>query len=84
LAILLYLYPSSDIQNVESTKTGEFVGLYSSSTLTSAYFAQMAKLVDAPPSGGGAARCAGSSPVLGTNNKKQGGVIQKDITLPSW
>ena len=29
--------------------------------------AQMAKLVDAPSSGGGAARCAGSSPVLGTN-----------------
>ncbi len=28
--------------------------------------AQMAKLVDAPSSGGGAARCAGSNPVLGT------------------
>ena len=27
----------------------------------------MAKLVDAPSSGGGAARCAGSNPVLGTN-----------------
>ena len=26
----------------------------------------MAKLVDAPSSGGGAARCAGSNPVLGT------------------
>ena len=26
----------------------------------------MAKLVDAPLSGGGAARCAGSTPVLGT------------------
>ena len=29
--------------------------------------AQVAKLVDAPSSGGGAARCAGSNPVLGTN-----------------
>ena len=28
--------------------------------------AQVAKLVDAPSSGGGAARCAGSNPVLGT------------------
>jgi hypothetical protein len=29
--------------------------------------AQVAKLVDAPSSGGGAARCAGSNPVLGTS-----------------
>ena len=31
--------------------------------------AQVAKLVDAPSSGGGAARCAGSNPVLGTAKK---------------
>jgi len=31
--------------------------------------AQVAKLVDAPSSGGGAARCAGSNPVLGTMKK---------------
>jgi hypothetical protein len=29
----------------------------------------VAKLVDAPSSGGGAARCAGSNPVLGTIKK---------------
>lgn len=29
----------------------------------------MAKLVDAPSSGGGAARCAGSSPVPGTKKR---------------
>ncbi len=31
-------------------------------------YAQVAKLVDAPSSGGGAVRCAGSNPVLGTNS----------------
>ena len=31
----------------------------------------MAKLVDAPSSGGGAARCAGSNPVLGTDHKPE-------------
>ena len=30
----------------------------------------MAKLVDAPSSGGGAARCAGSNPVPGTTKSK--------------
>ena len=34
------------------------------------YQAQMAKLVDALSSGGSAARCAGSNPVLGTNETK--------------
>jgi hypothetical protein len=32
--------------------------------------AQVAKLVDAPSSGGGAVRCAGSNPVLGTEVDK--------------
>ena len=32
--------------------------------------AQVAKLVDAPSSGGGAARCAGSNPVLGTTKRQ--------------
>ena len=31
----------------------------------------MAKLVDAPSSGGGAARCAGSNPVLGTEEESE-------------
>lgn len=31
--------------------------------------ARVAKLVDAPSSGGGAARCAGSNPVPGTEKK---------------
>ena len=34
----------------------------------------MAKLVDAPSSGGGAARCAGSNPVLGTNPDRKIGI----------
>ena len=34
--------------------------------------AQVAKLVDAPSSGGGAARCAGSNPVLGTTLESSG------------
>jgi hypothetical protein len=42
--------------------------------------AQMAKLVDALLSGGSAARCAGSSPVLGTNFVR-GGVIAQLVKL---
>src|SRR6476619_6809700 len=40
-----------------------------------AALAQVAKLVDAPSSGGGAARCAGSNPVLGTNTPTFAGIF---------
>ena len=51
--------------------------------------AQMAKLVDALLSGGSAARCAGSSPVLGTNFVRGGdncpvGEIGRHAILRGW
>ena len=46
------------------------VGVASSSLVfRSFFFAQMAELVDACVSGAHAARCAGSSPVLGTTRR---------------
>ena len=44
--------------------------------------AQMAKLVDAPSSGGGAVRCAGSSPVLGTSILSSAQVAKLVDALP--
>ncbi len=45
------------------------------------FFAQMAELVDACVSGAHAARCAGSSPVLGTKKSRAGGEIGIHATL---
>ena len=45
------------------------------------FFAQMAELVDACVSGAHAARCAGSSPVLGTKKSCAGGEIGIHATL---
>ena len=42
--------------------------------------ARVAKLVDAPSSGGGAARCAGSNPVPGTKGKSGG--TERKRSLP--
>ncbi len=42
----------------------------------------MAKLVDAPSSGGGAVRCAGSSPVLGTSILSSAQVAKLVDALP--
>ena len=56
------------------------VGVASSSLVCrSLFFAQMAELVDACVSGAHAARCAGSSPVLGTPSA--GGEIGIHATL---
>ena len=56
------------------------VGVASSSLVfRSFFFAQMAELVDACVSGAHAARCAGSSPVLGT--RRAGGEIGIHATL---
>ena len=56
------------------------VGVASSSLVfRSFFFAQMAELVDACVSGAHAARCAGSSPVLGTH--RAGGEIGIHATL---
>ena len=59
------------------------VGVASSSLVHRSFFyAQMAELVDACVSGAHAARCAGSSPVLGTKNySRAGGEIGIHATL---
>jgi hypothetical protein len=55
--LFLYLHPQSTIDCLEGQSSTRCLGVD----------AQMAKLVDAPSSGGGAVRCAGSNPVLGTS-----------------
>ena len=58
----LYLLPLRN--SIFDIRYSIFVIRYSLFVIPQA--AQVAKLVDAPSSGGGAARCAGSNPVLGT------------------
>ena len=58
------------------------VGVASSSLVfRSFFFAQMAELVDACVSGAHAARCAGSSPVLGTKKDTLAQVVKLVYTL---